>query len=652
MSAIAGLWCRDGQPDAAEGCARMLAAQEIYAHDGRAQWADGPVALGRGLSKLLPEDAFDRQPLIGGGGKFVLVADLRLDNRDELTAALNISVERARTLCDAAVLLAAFERWDNDCYDHLVGDYAFALWDANGRRLVLARSPMGQRPLHYHLGKGFFAFASMPKGLHALPEIPYAPDEERFAEFIAMLPDAGTRSFFAGIERVPPAHFALVTTQGISLHRHWQPHRRTFLLRSADEYVEAMRHHLDEAVRCRLRGTDNVGATLSAGLDSSAVATTAARLLQPSGRKVIAFTAVPREGYDGRTPARRLGDEGPLAAMTAAMHPNIEHVLVRSDRRSPFDDLDRSFFFADQPSFLLMSWGMAYSINDAAREAHVKVMLAGGLGNAAFSYDGLALLPELVRSGRWLSLWHEMSALVTTGQMSWRGVIGHTLGPWMPAWLWRSLNRFGRGNTVDILTYTALSRARRAELGIDARARARRLDLAYRPAVDSFAARLQMIGRNDPGNLFKALLGGWRIDLRNPLIDRRLIEFCFAVPTEQFLSRGEFRSLTRRVLADRVPQAVLNERRRGFQAADWHERVTAARDRLAASIEQLAACAPAARALDIARMQELIRHWPAYGWEQPELITAYRQVLLGSISGGIFCAGRPAPIVDCREEVP
>jgi len=345
MSVIAGLWCRDGQPDAAEGCARMLAAQEIYAHDGRAQWADGPVALGRGLSKLLPEDAFDRQPLIGGGGKFVLVADLRLDNRDELTAALNISAERARTLCDAAVLLAAFERWDNDCYDHLVGDYAFALWDASGRRLVLARSPMGQRPLHYHWGKGFFAFASMPKGLHALPKIPYAPDEERFAEFIAMLPDAGTRSYFAGIERVPPAHFALVTGLGISLHRHWQPQRRTVLLRSADEYVEAMRHHLDQAVRCRLRGTDDVGATLSAGLDSSAVATTAARLLQPSGRKVIAFTAVPREGYDGPTPARRIGDEGPLAAMTAAMHPNIEHMLVRSDRHTPFDDLDRSFFF-------------------------------------------------------------------------------------------------------------------------------------------------------------------------------------------------------------------------------------------------------------------------------------------------------------------
>ena len=157
---------------------------------------------------------------------------------------------------------------------------------------------------------------------------------------------------------MPPENFALVTAHGISLHRHWQPRRGTVLLRSADEYVEAMRHHLDEAVRCRLRGTDDVGATLSAGLDSSAVATTAARLLQPSGRKVIAFTAVPREGYDGPTPERRIGDEGPLAAMTAAMHPNIEHMLVRSDRHTPFDDLDRSFFFADQPSSLLMSWGL------------------------------------------------------------------------------------------------------------------------------------------------------------------------------------------------------------------------------------------------------------------------------------------------------
>ena len=104
MTALAGLWHFDGRP-AADRCARMLAAQELYGPDAPGQWSDGGVALGRQLMRLLPEDSFDRQPLIGGGGRYVMVADVRLDNRDELAAALDIPAAAAQGLCDAAILL-------------------------------------------------------------------------------------------------------------------------------------------------------------------------------------------------------------------------------------------------------------------------------------------------------------------------------------------------------------------------------------------------------------------------------------------------------------------------------------------------------------------------------------------------------------------
>src|SRR5262245_33969500 len=153
MTALAGLWRFDDRPNAAEGCARMLAAQEIYGpHDG-AQCCDGSIALGRRLMRILPEDAYDRQPLLGGKGRFILVGDVRLDNRDELTDALQIPRSQACTLCDTAILLAAFEQWEEGCLERLVGDYAFAVWDGARRRLLLARDPLGQRPLHYHRGK-------------------------------------------------------------------------------------------------------------------------------------------------------------------------------------------------------------------------------------------------------------------------------------------------------------------------------------------------------------------------------------------------------------------------------------------------------------------------------------------------------------------
>ena len=383
MTALAGLWRFDGLPDAAEGCARMLVSQEVYGPHHGAQWSDSAVALGRRLMRVLPEDAFDRQPLIGGEGRYVLVADLRLDNRDELTEALRIPAPQARTLCDAAILLTAVERWD----------YAFAVWDRVRRRLLLARDPVGLRPLHYHRGQKFLAFASMPKGLHALPDVPYAADEERVAEFLALMPETGAQSFFLGIERVEPGHLVTVTANGLATRQHWQPCRRQIVLPRPEDYSEALRDLLDKAVSCRLRGTGDVGAHLSAGLDSAAVAASAARLLAPSDRRIIAFTCVPREGYDGPAPRDAIIDEGPGAAATAALYPNIKHVVVRNEGYSPLAGLDPRFFLMERPTNHLHPAGWSYSLNKAVREWKIKVFLGGDFGNLGLSYDGVELQP-------------------------------------------------------------------------------------------------------------------------------------------------------------------------------------------------------------------------------------------------------------------
>ena len=141
MTALAGLWRFDGRPDAAKSCARMLKAQELYGPHSGAHWSDGEVALGRRLMRVLPEDAYDRQPLLGGGGRYVLVADVRLDNRDELTEALRIPAAQAATLCDAAILLAAIERWDETCLERICRRLCFC---GLGRRASAAIT--GARP--------------------------------------------------------------------------------------------------------------------------------------------------------------------------------------------------------------------------------------------------------------------------------------------------------------------------------------------------------------------------------------------------------------------------------------------------------------------------------------------------------------------------
>ena len=636
MSALAGLWRFDGRTDAAERCARMLSAQQIYGPDAGAQWSGGEIALGRRLMRLLPEDAVDRQPLIGGGGRFALVADLRLDNRDELAASLEIPPASAARLSDAAILLAAIERWEDSCLERLVGDYAFALWDSSRRRLLLARDPLGWRPLHYHRGNGFIAFASMPKGLHALPEVPYAPDEERIAEFLVLLPDLGPRTFFRGIERVEAAHAVAITATGITKWRHWNPRRRSILLRNPDEYAERARELLDEAVRCRLRGAPNVAATLSGGLDSSGVVATAARLLAPSGGRVIAFTGVPREGYDGPAPPGRIANEGPYAAATAAMYVNVEHVLIHTPNRSPLDDLDRTFLLSEQPMLGICNLAWQNRITAAAQERNLRVILGGSMGNVGLSYDAMPLLPDLFRRGRWMQWWRTASALVARRGWSWKHALAETLGPWFPAAAWIWLNRVRRGDDCNIFAYSAINPDRFAELDLPRRAREAGKDLADRPRYDGFEERMWCLERCDSGPPIKGALANWHVDVREPLADIRLLEFCLAVPMDQFLRDGTPRALARRTLADRVPKVVLETRTSGMDSADWHERLTVARGAVVEELDRLAECAPAARALDLPRLRKLVENWPSGGWERPEVSSPYRLALLRAISTGHF----------------
>ena len=637
MTAIAGIWSFGSRDDVADNCARMLAAQSIYGRGEERRWATHEVALGRRLTKLLPEDAYDTQPFQTVESSLVLVADLRLDNREELASQLDITASRASTMCDAALLLAAFERWDDDCCSRLVGDFAFAVWDQRAHRLVLARDLIGCRPLHFHRGANFFAFASMPKGLHALPDIYRAPDEEYIAESLALLPHHGSMSYFKDIERVEPGHVVTVTPAGCRARRYWEWKRRVLLLRDPREYVEGLRHHLDKAVQSQLRGSGNRVATcLSAGLDSSAVTTTAARLLGPSNGNVIAITAVPRAEYDLPIPQGRLGDEGAIAAKTAEMYENIQHVLVRSGDRTPLDTLDPDFFLFEAPLMNLCVWVWGRAINDEVRAHDLTVLLTAGMGNMTISYDGSELLAELIQRGEFKKWIRVATAIVRARHWRFRGALLATVAPWLPPSLWQLLVRSYYGGSRDIKKYTAIHPGRLAELNLVSRARAHGLDFTYRPWRDGVAKRLWVLNRADVGNYYKGSLAGWGIDMRDPTADRRLIEFCLSVPTEQYFRDGVPRALARAALADRVPPEVLNERRRGLQAADWHEGMTVARSQILEEIARFEQNGPAVRALDLHRMRQLAENWPTQGWEREDMIEQYRLALLRGISVGHF----------------
>jgi len=276
------------------------------------------------------------------------------------------------------------------------------------------------------------------------------------------------------------------------------------------------------------------------------------------------------------------------------------------------------------------------AINQAARDRGLTIMLTGQKGNMTISYSGLELLPELLKRGQLLRLMLESVALVRNGSMRVRGVAGNIAGPFLPGAVWQWASERFRGYRHDLLEYTAIRPDQLQELDLHDRAQARGLDLAYRPRVDGFDARMWILRRGDNGNINKGMLAGWGIDIRDPTADKRLVEFCLSVPMEQFLASGIPRALGRRALSDRLPQAVLKARAKGYQAADWYEGFSTARDAVAEEVTRLKNCGAADNVLDLERMIALVEDWPKSGWSSQRVMRRYRLALMRGIAAGHF----------------
>lgn len=606
----------------------MLDGQSLFGSR-QSQDDDGVIALGRNLHALLPEDVYDRGPVARAA--FRLVADIRLDNREEIAGSLGLSAAGQARLSDTDLLFEALLKWGDDAVDHLVGEFAFAFWDGARRQLLLARDILGLRPLHYHCGKDFFAFSSMPSGLHALDEVPYDFDPDYVAERLAFIPHAGSNSYFRGIDRVRSAHVVRVTRDGVQGRHYWNPPRPATTPQGPGAYEEGLRSVLEQAVKAHMRGAGDVIAShLSAGLDSSTVTASAARLFPD--QKIIAYTAVPRAGFRGGTPPGSIADEGPLAAATARLYPNVEHVRVKNAGESPIAALDRNFLYYQQPAENLSNavWGRA--IHRAAKERGATILLKGSLGNMTISRSGLEVLPSLLARGRLLALGRLATQLARNG-MPLLALGAQTVGPFVPGPIWRALRRMGR-RTPTPIDFSAVSRARLGAL--QQKEAARTADHSRRSRLDSYASRMRGFANSDGGNAYKAVLAEFGISLRDPTGDRRVIEYTLATPVKEFVRDGVPRSLARRAFADRLPAEVATSKLRGYQSADWHEALDRARPEVEQEIASIMRCHGAADALDFAWLNEAMNSWPDDGWDQFQVRDRYRLGLLRGISAGHF----------------
>jgi asparagine synthase (glutamine-hydrolysing) len=615
----------------------MLDRLGAYGRDASGVAASGDAAFGRRLHRMVPEDVHDQQPLRDDKDRLLICADLRIDNREELAAALGLRVDG--TLADSAFLHHAWRRWGEKLLDRMVGDFAFAVWNGRSEELVLARDPIGERPLVYCEGPGYAAFASMAPALLALPGMDAAPDPERLAQFVADLPPGGRRSFHRGVVRIEPGHVVKIGRGGVSTRRYWDPRGPELRLKTVEDYGEALREQVDRAVAARLRRVSGpVGAQLSSGFDSSAVATSAAAQLHSRGESMFAFTSAPRDGFNAPMPSGRIADESGLAAQTAELYPNMDHVVVRTSQIPPLSLLDEDHRLAAHPVGHVCNNVWWTTIHAEAEKRGVTVMLTGEAGNFTIS-AGLALdqLPDMLRTGRIGDWMHEARLMARSGLFRWKNILNASFAPWLPERLYVALRRFDKNFAVAPQDFGFLAPRWRAEM----LEQAARTGWDVMPARSSKDRRWKLLQTFDPGIFRKRSLARWGIEERDASADRRLIEFCFSLPAEAFLKDGVRRPAMHRALGGRLPESIMGQTLRGYQMADWYEQLT--KEDVLRFVQALAEQGDDG-VVDLDALRAAAENWPTGNWHHRPTIYFYRTKFLRALSAAHFARSVQGPL--------
>ncbi len=600
-----GAWTRS--PDPRLGTILSQALDGVGLELSRSWHGEG-VLLTHRRRITAPQDLADRQPRRDGRSPLVLVFDGYLINREELADALGWAGEAVASRADSAFALAALERWGEQGPSRLLGDFALALWNESERTLLLARDGVGQRPLYYHEGRGFFAFATTPRALLALPGVPDTLDEGRFARSLLDLPGDPEGSFYTAIRRLQPGQQAILSEGRLRHRRYWEPdYGRRLILKRDDDYVEAARELLDRAVKACLRIEGTPVAALTGGLDSSAVAVTALPHL-PGGRlaTVTAVHSAPVREQEGG-----YSDERPLVEAIARMHPGLDPAFLSGSGLHRWDERWTEMFLRTGiPWRNIMNIAWLGPARDHARTLGARVLLSGALGNASLSWGGLEVLPGAFRGGQWGYVAREVRALAAAGGTTslhqlWRRV----LSPMLTTETRSRIDRLrGRHDPAHWLRHSAIRPNLARELALEEET-SRQKQAFARPAGElrraHFTSLQQLL---ETAGLSRAMHG---LEMRAPLADRRLLEFCFAVPEAQYLRAGIPRALARRVLADRLPAAVTDNRLSGLQGADFFHRMTLQRSAIAEGIAALERSALACRLLDVPRMRRMLDDWPS-----------------------------------------
>jgi asparagine synthase (glutamine-hydrolysing) len=544
VSAIAGIISLDGAPVQSDRLERMVRAVSFLETDRVGVWRSDEAGLLHFAFATTPQSVTEAQPAHDEPAGTTIVFDGRLDNRDDLLRELRMR-ELSRDSPDSQIVQALFARHGTDCPRHLVGDYAFAIWQRRERRLFCARSPLGWRPLVWYRSAKVFGFATEIKALVDGLPLPRRLNEGAIAELLSLRFVTPMETLWRDVYRLP-AGAALEVGNGSIRCWHWHAGPFPEVSGTTQELAERFLGLFDDAIASSTRSCTEVAAQLSGGLDSSSI--------------VCRATELHRAGHIDRQirpvsvhfPGER--DDESVFSNAVTELTGIEAMIADS---RPFS-WDRAREWCADTLHLPLRPNVTSVILPTlarARDEGMRVMLTGEGGDDWLTGSS-SHWPDLVRGAQLTRLWREaitqgpgplparLRALVAVGALPLvsphrrarveRPSLDFSFVP--PAWI-----RPEWAASVDLPARWRSDESPVKLRSFAQRARFARYTLA-RPHVNV-------------DNLL-ALAAQRGVELRHPFHDRRLTEFLMGVPPDMLRRDGQTKFLLRNAMRGSLPEVV------------------------------------------------------------------------------------------------
>jgi asparagine synthase (glutamine-hydrolysing) len=544
MSVQAGVWNFDSRPVDPKQIQAISDFLKQQGPDGESRHVDGPLALLYRPFHTTAESRHEKQPCFSKRG-FILTWDGRLDNRPSLIADLRSDLEANPT--DVAIVAAAFDRWETDCFRRLIGDWAVSIWKPEPRELFFAADYMAIRHIFYYLKKDRIWWSTDLSSLVLLSNDKFHIDDDYIAGYLAHNPDAHLTPYLE-IREVPPGQFVRVRDGSAVVERFWRFSPTSRIRYKTDaEYEEHFRHVFRQSVQRRLRSDSPVLAELSGGLDSSSIVCMADDILAKEGAESSRLDTL--SYFDKTEPS---GDDWTYFQKVEAKRGRAGIHIDGSRLGTSPDSLACTDFYP-LPGALGFAQKLDTERADAVRGGGYRAVLSG-IGGDEFTGgipDPRAHLADLIVQFKFVSLAKQLMAWSLVKRRPWIHLLWQSVIDVVPA----SLGQYF-AKEAKVEPWIRKDFAKRTRLAL------RQIDTAehfglWLPTRRSYIAGVLVMANN----LAKSTAQPEAFEeARYPYLDQTLIEFLLSIPAHQLLRPGERRSLMRRSLVGIVPQEILSRR--------------------------------------------------------------------------------------------